>query len=169
VLDFRQAVQCPLWVISGHRRADQRCPLYPESRHVQRRNRCLLCAISRHDPSGRTTMGTHFEWGFISAPSGRFGKIVLPTLTLPFRHESPAVGPGSQRGRMTPAGFARESEVLFFDLPGRVMRDVHGGIPTSASQCRQRVAGEWLAPGDSRVFASAARDDMAATSTLLPH
>src|SRR5438132_5555848 len=53
-----------------------------------------------------------------------------------------------------------------FDLPRRVMRDVHRSIATGASQRRHRYAGEWLTPGDPLVLAGAAGDDVSATTHL---
>jgi hypothetical protein len=42
------ALECPLWVISGHKRADQACSLYPQDGHAQNGHQGLLSAINRH-------------------------------------------------------------------------------------------------------------------------
>ena len=79
--------------------------------------------------------------------------------------ESPAVGPGSHYwGRVSAPGSRWGSRLLLFDLPCRVVGDVHRSIAAGTSQCRHGYASKWLAPGDTRVFASAARDDMCATT-----
>jgi hypothetical protein len=50
-----------------------------------------------------------------------------------------------------------------FDLPCGVMRDVHRSIAVGTSQSRHCYASKWLTPGDSRVLAGAAGNDMRAT------
>src|SRR5262245_5199456 len=57
-------------------------------------------------------------------------------------------------------------EVVLFDLPGRVVRDVHRSIAAGASQRRHRYTGKWLTSSDPLIFAGAASDDMSATVHL---
>src|SRR5215471_3275551 len=52
--------------------------------------------------------------------------------------------------------------LLSFDLPRRVVRDVHGGIATSTGQCRHPFACKWLTSSHPRVLAGATSDDVGA-------
>ena len=49
-----------------------------------------------------------------------------------------------------------------FDLPRRIMRDIHRGVATRPSQCRHCVACKWLAPGDPCILPGAAGNDVSA-------
>lgn len=51
-----------------------------------------------------------------------------------------------------------------FDLPSRVMRDVHRSVAAGTRQGRHCYASEWLTTSNSRVLAGAAGDDMGATT-----
>src|SRR6516164_11032290 len=52
--------------------------------------------------------------------------------------------------------------LLSFDLPRRVVRNVHRRIASSTGQCRRCIASKRLTPSDPRILAGAASDDMGA-------
>ena len=52
--------------------------------------------------------------------------------------------------------------LLSFDLPRRVVRNVHRRIASSTGQCRHCIASKRLTPSDPRVLACAASDYMGA-------
>src|SRR5215831_6885629 len=62
--------------------------------------------------------------------------------------------------------YERDIEVVSFDLPRGVMRNVHRSIAAGASQRRHHYAGKWLTPSDPLILAGAASDDMGATVHL---
>src|SRR4029453_7944624 len=74
---------------------------------------------------------------------------------LACRDNMPARGNAARMGPLC----ARE-EILFLDLPRRVVGDIHRGIAPCPGERWHRVAGERLAAGDASIFARAAGDDV---------
>src|SRR5262245_12329738 len=54
----------------------------------------------------------------------------------------------------------RSGELLSFDFPGRVVRDVHGGVATFTGERGHRITCKRLLAGDTRILPSTSGNEM---------
>ena len=74
--------------------------------------------------------------------------LLLPRLSVPGLHR--------------PLG----SDLLRFDLPRRVVRDVHGGVAAFTGERGHRIACERLSAGDTRILPSTSGNEMSTATHI---